>query len=787
MKVLDRKMLRDFVRLWAQSLAIALVLGCGVASFVLSYGVKLSLTETQSTFYERNRFADIWASATRAPNSLITQIERIKGVVIAEPRISQFAILDVEGLSEPAAAKMIALPKSGNSVLNMPSVTLGRMPSPNRTDEILVSENFATSNGFALGDTVVATLNGQKRVLRIVGTALSPEFIYLLGPGSMMPDDRRFGVIWMDRDTLAAAFDLEGAFNEVTLKLALGANENKVKDALETLLAPYGGTGPYGRTAQTSHVFLDAELDQLDTMSRILPPLFFIISAFLVNMVIGRLIALEREQIGLFKAVGYTNSQVAWHYVKIAIGIGVFGTVMGWGVGAWAGHGLSKLYAQFFHFPYLIYVTSPNTYILSGAAGIAAAILGALQSVLRTTKLSPAVAMSPPAPVRFRQNLFDKFVHMLGARQTVMMILRSITRWPMRAALTVLGVSLSGAILISTLFMFDALDEILDTSFFQANRQQATITLTGNKPYAILEDALNLPGVMRSEGLRSVPARLRNGHLEKLIGIEGRAPGMDLSRVLNAENGAVVLPDKGIILSGTLAESLGVTVGDMLEIEVLEGQRETYFVPITAIIEQYFGLGAYMNLGYLSALLQQAPQVNAINISLDENQLDALYDAVKDTPGIAGLVLWKQIRQSFNDTIAENSGMTTTIYALVASLIVVGVVYNSARIQLSERARELASLRILGFTKGEVSFILLGELMLLTLIAIPLGFVIGRFFAFLIVSGFSSDLYTIPLVINNATYGFSGVVVFVASLASALLVRRRINRLDLISVMKTRE
>jgi len=560
-----------------------------------------------------------------------------------------------------------------------------------------------------------------------------------------------------------------------------------VIEYLEKILAPYGGTEPYGRDLQTSHMFLQSELDQLRVMGNTIPPVFMIISAFLVNMVLGRLIKLEREQIGLFKAVGYGSAEIAWHYVKLAIGVGVFGVMLGWIIGAWAGYSLANYYTVFFQFPYLIFIASPDTYAISGLAGLSAAILGAANTVWRTAQLSPAVAMSPPAPVRFKQNLIDRFGKILGARQPVMMIIRSITRWPMRAALTTMGISVSVATMVSTLFMFDAIDVLMDYSFFQANRQQITLTLAQPQSRAVLSDAENLPGVMRAEGMRSVPARLTNGHLTRVVGIEGRAPGMDLSRVLDAANQEIVFPEKGIVLSDRLANHLGVQVGGRVDMEILQGQRDNFQVPVTGVIRQYFGIGAYMDLEYLSALLHQRPMVNSVNISVDENQLDQLYEQVKSAPNIAGIVRWDQIRQGFIDTIAENSSVSTSIYTFIASLIIVGVVYNSARILLSERARELASLRILGFTRNEVSFILMGEIMLLTIIAIPIGFVFGYGLAAVMVESFSNDTFTIPLYISRQTYGFAGLVAFIASAGSALLVRRRVNRLNLVTVMKTRE
>lgn len=787
MRSLDKKLVRDIGRLWAQSLAIAAVLATGIMIMVMSFGTQKSLTETRDTFYERNRFADVWTSARRAPLSLVPQIAAIDGVARVEARISDYAILDIEGLVEPAMGQVLSLPTTTEPLLNIPLLRSGRMPAAGRVGEVMVNETFALANGFDLGATFQVTLNGQKRQVTIVGTALSPEFIYNIGPGALMPDDTRFGILWMAQDVLAAAFNLEGAFNSVSLKLTQGADAEAVKDGLEHVLKPYGGTGPYGRKDQISNAFLDGELKQLDVMARIVPPIFLVISAFLVNMVLGRLIALEREQIGLLKALGYSDFEVAWHYIKLAMGIGAIGVLLGWGFGLWSGRGMARLYQDFFHFPYLVYVQYPATYAISALAGMTAAVVGAIGAVQRVVVLRPAVAMSPPAPTRFRKGLLDQVIRLFSPRQTTMMILRAIGRWPLRAAFTSLGIATSASVMVASMFMFDAMDELMEVSFVQITRQDAVLAFALERPEIALEDVANLPGVLLAEGSWDLPVRLTHGSRTRTVAVTGLRQENTLSRVFDATTGALVQPEDGLVMSRRLAGHLNAQVGDVIDVEFLQLGDETHQVVVTGVVTQYFGLGAWMGADTLGSMLNRTPRITSANIEIDEAQADALYEAVKDAPAISGITLLDQVRRSFDETIAENAGMTTTINSLLAALIAIGVVYNSARIQLSERARELASLRILGFTRGEVSYILLGELAILTLVAIPLGLWIGTGLAALIVAGFDSDLYSIPLVITRDTYLRAVAVVAVAAVVSALIVRRRIDRMDLVAVMKTRE
>ncbi|MFU8777890.1 MAG: ABC transporter permease, partial [Roseovarius sp.] len=441
MNTLDRKLIRDFRRLWAQALAIALVLACGVAILLTTFGTFVSLEDTRSAYYERNRFADVFADAKRAPRWLMQEVRAIDGVRAADARISQFAVLDVPGQPETVTARILSLPATGPPRLNVPTLQAGRLPSPDAVTEVAVNAPFALANHLRPGDTFHANLNGHRRELTLTGTLLSPEFIYNIGPGALMPDNETFGVLWMPETAVAAAFDMDGAFNNVTLKLGRDANRKDVIDRLDILLTPYGGLGAYGRDVQMSNSFIESELEQLRTTALILPPIFYAISAFLVAMVMSRIIALERSEIGLLKAIGYSDVEICVHYLLLAVLIAMVGSLIGWGAGTWLAHALARLYARFFDFPYLIYNLDYTAYALSGLLAVGSAALGATRSALRAAHLPPAVAMAPPAPPRYKRTRLDRAMMALRLSQSVVMILRSLLRWPLRSAMTSLGLA----------------------------------------------------------------------------------------------------------------------------------------------------------------------------------------------------------------------------------------------------------------------------------------------------------------------------------------------------------
>lgn len=787
MSALDKKLLRDLRRIWAQAIAVALVMAAGVATIVLALGAYRSLDETREAYYDRYRFGEVFAGLTRAPRGVADRLRELPGVLAVQPGITQYVLVDVEGMIEPATGVAVGLPQVQQAMLDRLHLRTGRLPEPGRPDEVAVHHAFAQAHGLKPGDSFRAIISGQRRTLTITGVALSPAYIYALGPGDLMPDDRRFVAFWMDEAALMQLLDLEGSFNHLSIRLVPGASERSVIEQIDRMLDRYGGVGAYGRRDQISHAFLDAELKQLAAMGRVIPPIFLLVSAFLINMVLSRLIALEREQIGLLKAIGYSNGEVAWHYIKLVLLISAIGIAVGAAAGTWLGQGLTRLYGDFFHFPFLIFTLDPDLYAISSLVTATAAVAGASKAIRDMLVLSPAVAMQPPAPPRYRRWLPRSTDPRVGIAPLTTMSVRHMLRWPLRAATAAFGIALAVSVLVTALFTFDAVEEMIDTAFFRTDRQHASLSFAKARPEQALLAVERLPGVLRAEPYRGVPARLRSGHLERRLTILGKPPDRDLSRVLDLEFQPVELPSTGLVISERLAEVLHLRRGDMVDVEILDGRRSRIRTVVANIIKTYFGIVCFMDLGALNALIGEGPQIGGVHIAYDMNQEAALYRAVKETPAIGAVALQTRSLIRFRQTIAENINIMTSVYIGLSLIIAFGVVYNSARIQLSERARELATLRVLGFTLAEVSRVLLTELAILTAIAIPIGWLFGAAFAWATVRGFANDIYSVPFIVENATYARAALIVLVATVLSALVVRRRIDRFDLVSVLKARD
>lgn len=782
---LRRKVLRDLVRLWAQVLAIALVLAAGVATLILGNGAYSSLSETRARYYEQNRFADVFSDVTRAPRALLAEIEEIGGVLQAEARIVKPGLLDLDGMKEPGSVLFVSLPGQGAG-LNRLYLRLGRLPDPQSVREVVIDGGFAEAQGLGPGDTFAVLMNGQKRRLLITGVALSPEYIYALGPGQIMPDPRRFGIVWAPRASLESAFDLAGAFSNVVLKLAPGANPERVIETLDRLTLPYGGAGAIQRKDQLSHAFLDAELKQLSAMVKVLPPIFLLVAAMLVNMTLSRLITLEREQIGLLKAIGYPARAVAQHYIEFVVLIAVVGIVIGLLAGTWLGAGLAQMYARLFSFPYLVFTRDPRIYGLAAVITMAAAIGGAVNAVRAVVRLPPAVAMAPPAPASYRQRMVW-IRRIFPLRQTQVMVARHLFRWPLRTGSSTLGVAMAVAILVASLWSFGSIDQMIDITFVRTERQDVQVVFGTPEPERAVFAVQQMPGVLVAEPFRAVAARISHRQHSRKLAIMGHPAGAQLSRVLDVDQRPMALPDDGLILSEALADALRVRPGDLVAIEVLEGKRPTLTLPVSGISLGYVGLGASMDIVALNRLMSEAALVSGVNLTIDEGQEASFYAAAKAAPKTELISVTALTLQRFKETLAENITVMITVYAGLAAIIAVGVVYNSSRIALSEQGRELASLRVLGFTNREVASVLFAELAVVVLMAQPIGWLIGYGIGLAMVAAFSSDLYRVPFVMGREVFATASLVVLAAAVVSALAVRGRIISLDMIEVLKTRE
>jgi putative ABC transport system permease protein len=785
---LDRKLLRDLGRSWGQMLAVAAVAGCAVTAFVAMGSTYRSLLGSQRLYYAEYRFADVFASLQRAPDSLAARIAAIPGVARTETRVVRDVTLDVPGLAEPATGRLISVPDHGRLELNDLAIRRGRYVAPGRTNEVIASEAFAEANGLRPGDTLGAILNGRWEKLTIVGVALSPEYVYeVKGGGAIFPDNRRFGVLWASRAMLAPALGMEGAFNDVAVSLEPGANEAEVIARMDHLLGRYGGLGAYGRDDQISYRFLTDEIVQNRATATIVPAIFLAAAAFLLYTVLSRLIATQRPQVGTLKAFGYSNAAIGWHYLKMALAAVSLGLAAGVAAGAYFGFRLTQVYQIFYRFPMLHYELSAGLVVVASTISLLAGALGATAAVRKAVQMQPAEAMRAPGPARYRAGWLER----IGIDRKVplegRMIVRDIERRPWRAAFTLLGIAMSVAILVVGFYFFDAVGYLMRLQFEAIQREDVAVTFADPRSAASRYSLANLPGVLRSEPYRTVAARLSYEHRSRRVVVMGERTTGILRPLVDEKLRIHKLPPEGIVLTKRLGELLGVKAGERVTIEVLEGARLVRQVPVSALVDEPLGFSAYMDLDALNRLLREGGTTSGAFLKVDEREATRLYALLKRTPAVSSIAVKRASEKSFQETLAESVTISTTILVALGCTLAFGMVYNGIRIALSERARELASLRVLGFSRGEVRTILLGREVLLLAAAIPAGWALGAGACELIARAVASDLFRLPVVITAQTLAIAAGIVAGASALTALGVARQLDHLDLVETLKTGE
>ena len=790
MKALDIKLLRDLRLLWSQALTIALVVGSGVAGYVTTLSAVDSLERARDAFYAGGGFADVFAAVERAPRAVVDELRALPGVADVQVTTEHAVRVEIDGIADPVIGQLIGVPRERPLAMNRVTLRAGRIeggPGPALADGALpawVSENFALAHGLAPGDRLQALVNGRLRTLQVAALALSPEYVFAGMFGA--PDPRGFGVFWVDGDAMDAAWDMRGAFNRVAVKLAPGASERAVVDALTRALAPYGASLAHGRDDQVSHSMLANEIAEQRVLGTIMPAIFLAVAAFLLNVVVSRLVATQREQIAALKALGYANRAIARHYLLLVGAIVALGLVIGVALGKWLGTMMLGLYAEFFRFPRFDHVLEPSLVLVAAGLSVLTALAGTLGAIAATVRLAPAEAMRPPAPGRYRPTLLERMG--LTRLPTVLrMILRQMERRPWRTLLAAGGVAAAVAIVVLGNFFRDAVDTLVDTQFNRSMRFDVSVwTLEATSDRAA-DELLRLPGATMVESSRFVEATLVNGHRRERTQLKGYATQPELYRILDVDGRATDPVGRGLVLTDRLADKLGLGVGDRVQAEILEGRARTLTLTVDATVREMMGLNAYIDRRLLNRLLGDGDLSSGFVLKIDADREPALLAATREMPRVVGAFSKASLLRNMEEVSARNIRIMSGVLTAFAAVIAVGVVYNNARIALAERAWELASLRVLGFTRAEVSALLLGEMALVIAVALPLGMLAGWGLVHALIGALKSDQFFFPIVILPRTYAWAAIAIVAAAAASALVVRRRIDRLDMVAALKTRE
>ncbi len=784
---LHQKLRRELFGLRGQLTTIAVVLASGVASFIMLRGTVDSLEDSRDAYYDRYRFADVFLRMERAPETLTRRVETLPGVAAVETRVVKDVLLPIEGMAKPAYAQLLSLPTGRAPRTNALHLEAGRLPERGRAREVVVLEAFAEAHGLRPGHHLSAVIAGNLRQLSIVGIARSPEFVYVVRPGALVADPKRSAVLWMDREALAGAFDLEGCFNELSLRLQPGANEADVRRAVDRLFVAYGGAGAFPRKDQLSNRILVGELGQLSGIAGLVPLVFLGVTAFLMRLVLGRLITLQRPHIATLKALGYTGMEVGLHYASLAAVVIVPGSVVGVVGGRALGDLVLSMYGATFRFPALEFGLSARLVVTAVLASGASALVGAGLAVRAAIQLPPAEAMRPPAPANYRRGLVERSGLGALAGPTGMMVLRELTRRPVKAALSSLGIAGAISLVVLGRFGMDSLDKYLDDNLRRSYRQDLAVMFTESITPRVVRELQSMRGVFVAESVRAIPIRVRHHQRTRESVLIGLSAAGTLRHLIDRRDRQIAVPEEGVLITQTLGEVLGVSVGDKLELELRQGERLIVEPVVTGYIDEVTGLQVYASADRVAAFAGDTGAASAVMLTVDPRERSSILQRLKDAPRVLSVSDLSEDVAREREQHQAVFRVWTMVSVVLAAAVIFGVVYNNARISLTARARDLASLRVLGFSRREISSVLLGELALQVLLALPVGLVLGRIWADQMMAGIDQESFRWAGMVSRRTYLMACGVTLASAAISALWVRRSLDRLDLTATLKTRE
>ncbi len=786
MSMLTRKLARDLWQLRVQLLAVSMVAAVGIANLVMTRTTLESLQTSRANFYRQYHFADVFADLERAPEAVARDLAALPGVAQVDTRIMTLGRAELAGFSEPIRIQAVSLPTSADTALNRVHLRQGRLPEPGEHRAMVLSDAFVEAHRLRLGAELTLTIHGRRERAVMVGVATSPEFVSQMDPASIFPDSKRFAVVWLPRDWLAGAVDMDGAFNSVAMALRPGARAAAVIAEVDERLRRYGCRGAIARVDQRSHRYLSEEFRQLGTMARVFPAVFLSVAAFILYVVLSRLIAGQREQIGTLRAFGLRKGELAAHYAGVALVTGVLSAAMGIALGLELGGRMADLYQQFYRLPWIDYHISGGVVVGSMFVSLLTSLLGVAVPTWSVSRMLPAEAMRPPVP---HSRWIKAGVRTGGGKlgHASRLILRHLQLRPWRALLTWIGLAAGTAIIMMGRFQGDAIGRMLDTQFQLAERHDVSVDLIFPHASAARYEVARIPGVLRVEPVRALPAEIRFRAASYRSAVRVLSTASRLRRALDTQGAPVAPPLRGVILTDYLARMIGAKLGDPITIEPLDGRTPTATLALAGVTSEPFGVQAYVNGDTFDRVFDQTQLDAGWLLSVDAQRLPQVLRALERRPAIAGIDQRVLGIRNFNEGMAKTILTFTLIATSFGIMITVGVVYSAARVALSEQERDLASLRILGFTESEVGYLLIGELVLLSIAAVPLGFLMGHGLAYLLTTGFDSDLFRIPHYLSARTHAVAGLVSLVSALVCGLAMRRRVGRLDLVRVLKARE
>ena len=790
--VLDRKLLRELRASWLLLAAIVSIMAVGVACFVSMGAAYNNLTEAKRRYYRQCRMADFWIDLKKVPLAELDALAELPGVAEIRPRIGFFATVDLEDVEKPLNGLVLSLPDRREPVINDVALERGGYFTDRRENEVIVNETFAARHKLKPGDRIRLLLNNRRQELFIVGTAISSEFVYLLQPGSLAPDPEHFGVFYLKRTYAEDVFDFDGAANQVVGRLDPQVRENpgELLGKAERLLSPYGVFSTTPLADQVSNKFLSLEIEGLKVFAVIMPCIFLAVAAMVLNVLLRRLAEQQRTVVGTLKALGYSDRQVFLHFLKFGLAVGLVGGLVGSVAGYWLAEGLTYMYRQFYEFPELVNRFYPGLLVISLLISLGCAILGSLQGTRAVLRLKPAEAMRPKPPKKGGAVLLERigwFWSRLSSGWR--MVIRGVIRSRMRTIVGVFAAAMGSAVLVNGFMMMDATKYLVDYQFKWILRSDIDLAFKDERSEDALLEAARLPGVDRAEPILNVSCTLINGPYQRKSGITGIAPGARLTVPRDLEAAPIPVPSTGLVMTRKLAEVLHLKQGDMVTILPIKGLRRRREAPVLRISDSFLGMAAYADIHYLSRLVHEELAVSGVQLAVDRDpaHIEALYRELKRMPALEAVSSRRDVIANLEKILVKQMGISITTFALFAGVIFFGSILNASLVSLSERQREVATLRVLGYGPWQIGSLLLRESMIVTLVGTLLGMPIGYLLSVLLSVAYDTELFRFPVVATPGTWIWTLLLAVVFGMLAHLFVQLVIHRMNWLEALQAQE
>ena len=787
MKLLNRKVFRELKILQAQTISISILIIAGVTLLVSSWSVYRSLNRCKDDYYQKNRFADLFGSFKSAPIELVNRLSQVHGIKAIEGRLVLDGLLSVPDVDEPAVGTFVSIPSGVQPVLNRLHIRKGRLPVEASEVEVVVHEAFAIAHHLGPGDELTVTIQGQMETLRIVGVAISPEYVYALSAQAPLPDDLHYGVFWIPKKHLERLAKMSEEMNNVVVELDHTVRQEEVMARLNVLLKPYGNREFQDRSRQLSNMFVEDEINEQKTIVILDPMIFITVAAFLIHTILSRLVAIQRPQIATLKSLGYTDLEISGHYLKLVFLIVLGGSVSGVIGGKFLGQALLTTYVSFFHFPSLDFSLNSTSVLLGLAAGIFPGLLGGWLSVRKVYQLSPVEAMRPPTPPSYQEGWIEALGLWRRQSSKQKLFWRNLIMKPMRLFVTIFGISAALAIIITANAWSDMLYYLLDTQFQRIQREDMSVGFLHPLPLSSMRELQKIEGVISVEGYRAIPVRISFKNQKKELQLSGIPPDLQMLQKLDVNLHPIRIPEQGLLLTRYFEKEWGMKAGDHISIQTLEGELRVVDLPVMGFSDDMLGVSAVMNLDYFWKIFHEQPSYNVANLKLDPLRIQQAYIALKNRANVYSVVLKQQMYRGFQRSFVGMMKMFMNVVIVFAFLIAAGVIFNSVRIGFSEHAWEMTSLRVMGFEKNSVIALLLGETLVQMFLAIFPGFALGYGLVHSTAKAVHTETFGFPVVIYPETYLLSATVISLALVASSIWIVRKVSRMVLVEALKFRE